>query len=365
MVKKQKWVSNKGRYQIGADGKKRSPLPRTSGYANRVGGMSLARTIVRTFLGPLGGLQVDHQNQIRDDNSVVNLRRVTPRENMANQGPRLSNGPAQSNQIRAWKPDDLTWEPRLYDSMTAAATELGVESGNISKCCRGLRQRVGEYSFEKTNDPDIDGEDWKAVVIDGVETGAYVSDYGRFQSPKGPKRTLDRGKEAYCTVQVNRRVYQLHRLVCAAFNEQPSAEHVTVDHHPDLDTNNNSADNLRWATWKMQRANQGPRRSNGPARSHPVSVWKPADQAWGRHQYESITAAGIALGIHCPTIWKQLQFPRRVSRHGFKFERVEDPDLEGEEWRPAVTEEEEEVVQIEEEVVQMEEEEEEEEEWDV
>ena len=77
--------------------------------------------------------------------------------------------------------------------------------------------------------------------------------------PKYPKFRWTYGSRDKCSgylkVKFRGKSYLVHRLVAGAFLKNPNG-YPTVDHYPDRNPLNNRADNLRYASPKMQSDNQ-------------------------------------------------------------------------------------------------------------
>lgn len=52
--------------------------------------------------------------------------------------------------------------------------------------------------------------------------------------------------KGYREVQIGRKRYKVHRLVCETFHGLCPPDKTEVDHFPDRNPSNNAADNLRW-----------------------------------------------------------------------------------------------------------------------
>jgi hypothetical protein len=63
-----------------------------------------------------------------------------------------------------------------------------------------------------------------------------------------------KGRLGYLRVKFRGKNYQVHRLIAGAFLDNPEG-YSTVDHYPDRNPSNNRADNLRYASPKMQADN--------------------------------------------------------------------------------------------------------------
>jgi len=90
-------------------------------------------------------------------------------------------------------------------------------------------------------------EEWRDVILNGENTEAQVSSFGRFRSVYGVVSKPLPTKSGYASVKVNNRRYLIHRLMAIAFELLKDEGQDTVD-HIDNDPSNNHIHNLRWAT---------------------------------------------------------------------------------------------------------------------
>lgn len=89
----------------------------------------------------------------------------------------------------------------------------------------------------------MQGEEWK--LVEGTED-YYISSLGRFKKGKKFRKTTP-NKEGYCTCNIGKNKYLVHRLVAKAFVPNPDNFPI-VDHIDGCKTNNNK-DNLRWVDY--------------------------------------------------------------------------------------------------------------------
>ena len=132
---------------------------------------SIHRLVWEAFNGPIPeGLQIDHINTVRDDNRLVNLRCVTPKENHAN--PITAGRKRESHQRLAqdtkWREanrestrksrnktvlqlDKTTGDTiKRWECARDASRELSINFSNISECCNGKRKSTGGFKWRFT-----------------------------------------------------------------------------------------------------------------------------------------------------------------------------------------------------------------------
>lgn len=157
-----------------------------------------------------------------------------------------------------------------------------------------------------------------------------VSNHGRIQNNSGLRYFPRPGGLGYCSIRLkttDRRsvsVY-VHRGVHILFHDpdlklwRPG---MTID-HIDGDRSNNHHTNHRWASKALQRHNTKPR-TVCQYPSQRVRIFKAGES----HEFESVTRAAEYIGC------LSSQFSRQKIVHGWSVEYLEDPNLDGEEWRP-------------------------------
>ena len=76
--------------------------------------------------------------------------------------------PSRKKQSSGTEEEEEEWV--RYASARAAAKELGLDSGNISKCCHGKYKQTGGYEFRFDTEaaaPELlEGEEWRDVVFE-------------------------------------------------------------------------------------------------------------------------------------------------------------------------------------------------------
>lgn len=160
-----------------------------------------------------------------------------------------------------------------------------------------------------------------------------ISSMGRVQDCSGYRyhpKPQDHGycgirRKGYCSVY-------MHRIVHLLFND-PKLEKwfpgATVDHWPDRNPENNSKDNLRWATPMQQRVNQK-RKAGNSALGKPVRLTKGSTSI----VFPSVSAAAAHIGaLQSGVAHVMSPLTTDSSIRGWRAEAVADPDLPNEEWR--------------------------------
>ena len=100
-----------------------------------------------------------------------------------------------------------------------------------------LKQMIGLIEF------------WRDVILNGEKTKAQVSSFGRFRNVYGVVCKPLPTKSGYVYVKVNKKRYNIHRLIAIAFELPKEEGQDTVDHIDGKPTNNH-IHNLRWTTHK-------------------------------------------------------------------------------------------------------------------
>lgn len=163
----------------------------------------------------------------------------------------------------------------------------------------------------------------------------------RAPSAGGPRagRVLKpgRSRSGYVTVTLMRddgvpRTMRVHRLVCAAFLNWALDDAERTPDHIDRDITNNRLHNLRLATRKEQRKNQGERRKHACI-SVPVEQWTVDGELVAR--FASHLDAAKAVGAPNSRNISAASSGRFHTAYGFVWKRpaVDHRDLPGEEWK--------------------------------
>mmetsp|Transcript_32377 Transcript_32377/g.80563 ORF Transcript_32377/g.80563 Transcript_32377/m.80563 type:complete len:339 (-) Transcript_32377:52-1068(-) len=193
-------------------------------------------------------------------------------------------------------------------------------------------------------DEEIEGETWRPVVLEGVESGAHVSDRGRFRDVRGVVKSAtgrgDGGAPEAWQVGINGRLYYSHRLICTAWHGPAAHEHQVG--YRDLNPSNKTPSNLYWHIPDSNPcANEpsGSQKGRANAMSKPVLGRKVGTEDEWR-TFESTSAAAQKLGPsfdgNQDSIWMAANC-RQTHTGGWTFEFPQDyEDIPGEVWKDVV-----------------------------
>lgn len=153
-------VNAKGGSKMCKKGKFLKPRITNDGYTevhlskdNKGKMLRVHRLVCEAFNGPIPeGMQVNHINEIKTDNSLWNLNLMTNQENCNygrhnfNVSKSKING-SQSSGVR-----QLTLDYQLvcvWPSMAEAERQTGISHANISNCCNGKQKQANGFLWEK------------------------------------------------------------------------------------------------------------------------------------------------------------------------------------------------------------------------
>jgi hypothetical protein len=243
--------------------------------------------------------EVDHINLIRTDCRADNLRWCTRTENVQNRGPRKKTERTKRSIEKVSTEGEIV---EIWPGTSEAASSLGVAGGTLRRWIKEERIKDG-FFFRDTDDVDLPGEEWREVKIE--DRTIHVSNMGRITSGR-MKVYGSKSPEGYRTFSVNQRVYQVHRLVCAAFNEgDPSL----IVNHKNCQKMDNRACNLEFITTAENNRHSVLSRSSNPTKEqissgHPNPVTQLTMDGHFVARYNTLKEAASAVSGNYASISK-------------------------------------------------------------
>jgi len=224
--------------------------------------MDLSRLVALTYLeNPENKPEVNHKDGNCYNNNLSNLEWNTIKENRdhavknklikpCDQGKRIDQYSLNGNFIKS------------YNSMQEACKENNISEDSIRDCISGKTKNPRYFIWKLPVQVKIENEIWKEVIIDSIQTGYMVSNFGRIKNKLGELLKGYKHQGNYVIIdityksntEIKKASKRLHCLVASAFVPNPENK-PEVDH---IDTNvlNNKADNLIWSTRKENMNNE-------------------------------------------------------------------------------------------------------------
>ena len=264
--------------------------------------------------------QIDHINNIRNDNHFLNLRWATNIENSNNKKKVENNKRTNKKVIQINNEGEIITE---FNSISEASKILKIKDHRISEVCRGIRSEYKGCKFKFTEVEILENEIWKDCHINPkykisnygrVKTSNNIITYGHFDNSK------------YCVIEINKKHCRVHRLVCDLFKPNINHENLEVN-HIDKNRSNNHIDNLEWCTGSQNVQHAYDKSSN------------PKDNSY-RHRkvnqytldgkfiktFECIKDATLSLGKNKSAIWKACRGEYKTSL-GFIWKYADDNQI--------------------------------------
>lgn len=106
------------------------------------------RLVMATFIGE-SDLQVNHINEIKTDNRLINLEYVSQSDNCnhGTRNKRISIGLSGIHSKAVAQLRDNGSIIRTFESRSEAEEITGISAVNIGRCCEGTRERAGGYRW--------------------------------------------------------------------------------------------------------------------------------------------------------------------------------------------------------------------------
>lgn len=199
----------------------------------------LHRLLAYNFIpNPNNYKTIDHINRIRDDNNLKNLR-------WANQNIQDNNKKhAVKNigiKISKYKDNKLI---DTYNSFKLAAKSINIHKDTFSRLIKKTNEFYG-YNWIKTL-TENNVELFKPIIINNLETGYFISDYGTIKNNTGRLIKGHIKNSGYKVCTINYKVYYIHCLIAQTF--LPNFYNKSIVNHKDGNKSNCKLYNLEWVT---------------------------------------------------------------------------------------------------------------------
>ena len=169
-------------------------------------------------------------------------------------------------------------------------------------------------------------EIWKPVILDNVDTGWKVSNMGRVEDRRKRIKIPPPGLDGYCTININRKTFKVHIIVCKLFRGEPPTSLHTQVHHVNSIKHDNRIENLIWKTpsENVLATFENENRKIGGKKQSKSIIGRKVDTNEKWIEYESISLASRLLNLHVAGISKVLRNKaKKIHGYEFKYKNIE------------------------------------------
>jgi HNH endonuclease len=203
------------------------------------------------------GRDVDHKNQVKDDNRYANLQYLSRYEHRKKT---LAENPGSRKKIakRLQKPVIGYHEAnniyQRFESIRQAMIHIGestkTKGGNIKRSIDyGIKVKGWKFTFEDADNEAMATETWTPLHLEGRTSPLQVSNMGRVMG-RNKKPTCGSLNSGYYKFQLKLNgkstSFGVHQLVCLAYHG-PKPDWASSVNHRNENPQDNRAENLEWS----------------------------------------------------------------------------------------------------------------------
>ncbi len=237
------------------------------GYRILRKGLSVHKIVYEAFHGIIDSkkYQIDHVNQVRDDNRITNLQKLTFKQHILKTRADNPTAVKQAGRslslplMRLYYKDGHIVSSVAFDNIQEALKKTlhlipDLTVRRIGQSIHSTCIKRNGYIWRREDCEDLPEEEWRVVP---TYPGLQASTLGRIKFTSG-RRTFGCCSGTSNSVTHNSKTLSVHILVCLAFHAHPTYfgdPKFSVDHRNRMHKDNRSA-NLRWSTKREQILNR-------------------------------------------------------------------------------------------------------------